>query len=157
MRQILPRGVPRPVFVLAVLYFIGSLIPIADAILGALYLEVDVNIGVLGAFVAWGLLTGRYVWRTLAIAIAWVSAIANGIGMISAALVTAGTHVETVIVISRFSFNVPEWTPRALMLSTLAIALWKLGLLYRSDVRVFFLKTKSIAEDFVSEESTLRT
>ena len=132
-----PRDIPKPVVTLAVLFAIGSILPIIDIIGDVIRTGFQPSLqvaGVLGAFVAWGLVTRRREWFIVAVVLATLAVGTNGFALYVTTM-ASGLNGNGTISLLQFSFEAPTWVFSSMLLLNLGLATWELWLLYSDDVR----------------------
>ena len=134
-----PTDIPKPVVTAAVLFAVGSILPIVDIIGNAIRTGFQPGlqaVGILGVFVAWGLVTRRRIWFIVAVVLATLAVGANGFALYVTTLASGLTGRGTISLL-QFSFEAPTWVFSSMILLNLALAAWQLWLLYSDDVRRF--------------------
>ncbi len=127
--RVLPQDdVPRPVYVLGVLFFLGGVVSVLHILVGAFILHINLDFGVLSLWIGPGLIRGERRWWTWARVFTWISAIATPLAL----LIVFGGRVQPTW--SILDIPIAAAHPAALIAAAVlweAVAVWGLWVLHR--------------------------
>lgn len=129
------QPLPRSLTVVAALFVLSGVLALVEIVLALLSGRIDLNFGVLGVPIGWGLLHLSPGWRTLAVVFLLIAVV--GLPIIALLFLGASGPVTVTL----FGWSVGSASKElALVVSALAFAMsaWQLWVLMRPDIRALF-------------------
>ena len=126
---------PRALRVVAALFALGAVLAVLQMLLGLSQDRLNLDLAVLGFWIAPGLLRGDRTWRRWAIALAAIQAVAIGL---ATPFVVGGSGTITVNLPGVHLTDAPEWVWLVASIPWGVIAAWQWWLLTRPAIRARF-------------------
>jgi len=127
--------IPTSLVIVAVLFILGGVCAAIEVVLSLMHDHLNINFGVVGIFIGWGLLRRRRGWRTCALVFVWIAMIGVAIGFVLLAVAREPQDLE---VFGRPAGHIPKEIALVVMVIIFIISLWQYCVLTRSDVKRLF-------------------
>ena len=129
------RRLPGVLKAVSVLFIIGGILSAIEVIVSLLHGHININFGVLGIFIGFGLLALKPGWRTCALVFLWITMV--GIPIITLLMFCQSGSLDFKV-FGQFVGKVPREFGLIIAAIIFLLSLWQYRILTRPDVRQLF-------------------
>ena len=129
------KHIPISLKIVAILFILGGIHSVIEVVLDALNSKVNINFGILGLFIGFGLLALRPGWRKCALVFIWIALIA--VPILTIFMFMHSGPLDFNIFGQKVGYATKEFG-LVVAISIFLLELWQYHVLNRSDIRMLF-------------------